>query len=1193
MAATERHLLHFRTDAATQSDRTLTFYAGFVGHRVHAHSAATRADARVGNALLQQLPDTEFSHYLEVDLPSDAPMMTWLARATEVEGVATESLVCLNVHVPRGNREICTMRGGSWRPGEEDAHPKLAWLLEHLGMEAGLAESLSHTLDPALLHDVLTPFDTAASLLYQHPALINLSNSCVPDIILARCVGSALREQPRLVHEITALGEAWSSAVPLLEDGKIARDEHGNIIFTTEVHRRVRNALGAPMARALRYSQQMQQLQDHTWRLHYGETLDSREPEAAATEDERPVVRANSTRWTLKALTRMNGLRSNGASIRFQAPRPGGWTLSENWSAEDDIPMDAAFVAALVEGRVRASVDTVDGDAAWVGAFPAQTPQDEEFTDFEAQHESNSGGADYASVTLTLDPLHSDVQVEVQLTTQTADHALAGVRLFVVEANGARRERWRAQPSTQGTYGNLHISVTNEWVRHLGCYVEFHDAAGNVIEPAGWRSRMPPGVRDLFDRHPTRKYIDLLGPRNLVFGIPLPAFPTPFNIPVPEQAASVTLYWGGLGTGRYDATVCPVGITCTTILGLAVPVILLALGTTDRHTAFLNNLMRDPNVRYGLYGLGAALLTGGTGTYIGLAQDPGRAARTVAITLLPALGRFGLKKLAMYFAMRGAEGAVRRSTLFVNLAFLAFDTATTLLQLSQTTKAVMQAPFFYATALTRSFDLTGQVHADPKFGVFPVHHDRMVVRVLYDAGNALPVREYALPPETISDPQPFRFDDIAAGGRIRVLVFVYAANGWQSAMGASPWMDARGSDGGSVLHVDVELKNAEVPLTVDSVYEYRQTLTFENGRRVWRARDHAPTATPTQPRPNPAHQLYELGSITVAQRPGMLAYSWRASGLNLPRNRIDGAPVNSAMHAMQNLSLLQDPEVSQAIAPVGFALPCGVAYDLASADDGSGANFYLDPSGGDFDPERSPAGGYHVRRIALQPRQRPRFAPGGGASWGRFPRSLDSFVVHPQGYVAGVSTGYSKLYILQLQEPAPDARDQDATMASLYSGEGDRVGLLSQPRAIAIALDGRLLVLEQGSRRIQSFDLSGNPVPYFRSATGEPSAVLNLRATQGSRPVATTYLDLSVEARGYLFVLAHDDNGSSPDHYRVDVYEPDGTFLVSTPRVAAARIAVDLARSLYTLNWETLVGPDRRTEPSVSLWVPPAPGEGA
>lgn len=375
------------------------------------------------------------------------------------------------------------------------------------------------------------------------------------------------------------------------------------------------------------------------------------------------------------------------------------------------------------------------------------------------------------------------------------------------------------------------------------------------------------------------------------------------------------------------------------------------------------------------------------------------------------------------------------------------------------------------------------------------------------------------------------------------------------------------------------VKNALVPLSSSSVYEHRQALSFEGGRHVWRARA-APVTTVGD-----ADALITLGGITVAQQPAMLAYSWQARGLNLPRDRSGGARVNDPMHAMQNISLLQDPDAGYAIAPVGFTLPCGVAYDIGSAEDGSGANYYLDPSAGDFDPVRNLGGGYQLRRIELALGKRPRFEPGSAKSWGRFPRPLDGFAVHPQGYVVGVNAADAKLYILHLPSVASD--NEHATMASLYSGEGTRVGLLSRPRAIAVALDGRVLVLEEGNRRIQSFDISGNPVPYFREkGSREHSAVMPLRTT--SAPT-TAYLDLSVEAKGYLFVLACDSNGSSPDHYRVDIYEPDGNFLVSTPRVAAARIAVDLARSLYVLNWETLVGPDNRIEPTVSLWLPPPP----
>ncbi len=1185
MAPTEHHLLHFSADTRKEGDRILTFHAGDATYRVHAHTKTTRAEARVGNALLQHLPDASFTHYLEVDLPSDSVMMTYLTSATEVGGVPTENFDVLAVHVPRGNRDPGTTRGGSRRPGEE-AHPKLAWLLERFAVEDVSAEALTRLLEPGLLHDLVTPFETASSLLYQHPALINLSNTGVPDIILKHCIGNALNDRPRFREELIDLGDAWSRRVPLRENGEDARDDKGNIIFSIEVHRDVRRYMGEPMALALKYSQQMEELQGHTWRMHYGSTLDEQRP-APADVAERAVVSADSTRWTLQALTRMNGLRTR-MPVVFQPPRDGGWTISESWSSDDDVPMDQEFVAALIDGRVIAQVDDRIVENAWVGAFPAQTPKDDDFATFTAKHRRNGAGADYAEVAITLDPLRTDLQVDVRLTSRHMEAVLAGVRLFVVGSDGAIRERWRAQPSTQGAYGNLRVNVVNEWLRHLGCYAEFHDAAGNLIVPAGWRSRMPLGVGRHFDAHATRKYIGLLPPRNVVFGIPLPAWSTPFDIPVPESAASVTLYWGGLGTGRYDAVVCPVGITCTTVLGFALPVILLALGASGGDTGFINNLMRDPKVRYGLYALGAALLTGGSGSYIGLAQDPGRAAREVAILLLPALGRFGLHKLALYLARRGAEGAARRAVPLVNLAFLAFDTATTVFMLAQTTAAVVQSPFYYATRLTRSFDLSGLVKPDPEFNRFPDHHDRMVVRVLYDAGNALPLQEHRLPAETISEPQPFRFDELAAGGRIRVFVFVYAANGWQSAMGASPWVDARGDNGTSMRRVEVVLKNALIPLSRSSVYQHRQALAFDGGKRVWKA-GSAPVATMSVPAPDPAHRLLELGAITVAQRPGMLAYSWKATGLNLPRDHVGGTPVDVPMHAMQNLSLLEHPEAAQALSPIGFTLPCGVAYDIGAAEDGTGANYYLDPLAGEFRPEhdRASASGFHLRRIELALGTRPRFALGTNASWGRFPRAVDGFVVHPQGYVVGVSTGYSKLYILQLPE-APTS-DADATVASLYSGDGARVGLLSQPRAIAIALDGRLLVLEQGNRRIQSFDLSGNPVPYFKVAgSREKLAVLPLRATAASN---TSYLDLSVEARGYIFVLAYDDDGSRPDHYRVDVYEPDGGFLVSTPRVAAARIAVDLARSLYTLNWETLVGPERRTEPSVSLWLPPPPAE--
>jgi hypothetical protein len=72
-------------------------------------------------------------------------------------------------------------------------------------------------------------------------------------------------------------------------------------------------------------------------------------------------------------------------------------------------------------------------------------------------------------------------------------------------------------------------------------------------------------------------------------------------------------------------------------------------------------------------------------------------------------------------------------------------------------------------------------------------------------------------------------------------------------------------------------------------------------------------------------------------------------------------------------------------------------------------------------------------------------------------------------------------------------------------------------------------------------------------------------------------------------VLTEENGGREPNDYVLTIYTPDGQQLVTTSGVAAAKLALGLDRSLYTLNYEWIFGKGRRTEPSVSLWIPPAP----
>jgi hypothetical protein len=86
--------------------------------------------------------------------------------------------------------------------------------------------------------------------------------------------------------------------------------------------------------------------------------------------------------------------------------------------------------------------------------------------------------------------------------------------------------------------------------------------------------------------------------------------------------------------------------------------------------------------------------------------------------------------------------------------------------------------------------------------------------------------------------------------------------------------------------------------------------------------------------------------------------------------------------------------------------------------------------------------------------------------------------------------------------------------------------------------------------------------------------------------VGVTYLSMNTELKGYIYVLSHTGDGSSVTDYRLDIYQPNGPWLARTVGVNAAKIVVDMWRTLYTLNYEAFLGPGGRTEPSVSVWVP-------
>jgi hypothetical protein len=1137
---------------AASAGESLTFRVAGHEDPVLVHTPETRAAARAKNPLLRLYTDDELTHYVEARLPSDAIALMSVTQRIEVNGSGCDAAVLLAIHVPREGRRADAAE--AMRKGADAAqfHPKLALLDE------GAAELAVQ--QPDVLYDVLSPFDTAAALLFQHPALINLSvenGGRIPSLILRQCIGEAIHQRSEIVNRIRRLGPKWSTYVPLeYGDG----DEPAIPVFTMELHEDVRSALPDPLALALKASQELLELKNETWTVQYGIT--SREESNAATRENRPVLRDDETRWTKRALSSEWGV--SFGDIEYTEPTLGGWTIEALWSSDSKPkPMDKEFVSALFAGTAFIRIDVEsDPPADYRATIPGQADEPDTVARFRVDFPG-------ARAVLSLDPQREDLTVLVMRNPEARSVTrLVDVRLGIVK-NGTDEELRNVRGS-ETQRGELRMTAKNARLRHLSAYAEFFDTNGRAIEP-GPLTSLPLGV---FDRHATKRYVDCIGPVSVVFGVPLPPDPVTLRIPFPDNAAKMRLYWGGLGTGRYDAAVCPLGITATAIFELALPVFLLAAGSAIGDSRFVKQILEDKRALISVVGAGAHLISG----YIGLAQNPALAAKQVAITLGPmvakAAAKKGAEKFALWIARKIGEGAVRRAIPFVNVAFQVFDAAVTFAQLGQTVAAIVQSPFYYDFEITRSFDLHVKLEPDPDQGQFPTRRDRLRVQIVYDTGAELRHFETADVRDRV--PIDHSFADCPAGGRMKVFVFFHA-NEWQSGRGSTEWFDARGENGTSRRQVEVTVVNEEIPLSPQSVYEHMQSTAFENGDRRWK---HGPAPTETAERPDGSGLLQALNGVTIAQLPGMVGYAWQARGLGLPRDN-PGQPVDEELHAVQTVSLPERPP-RHAITPVGFRLQSAVSYELASANDGSGRSFFIDPSRGYFDPARNPGGGHHLRGIALSSGEPPRFEIASGRSWGRFPAAMDS-LVFTQGYVAGVTSSASKLYILRLPDaPVPDAQ---ATMASLASGEGTRDGLLSLPRAITVALDGRLLVLEEGNRRVQCFDFTGNPVPYFKSANGgAKSPVLPLRNAESTR-----FRDLAVEAKGYLFVLG--SNGERPEDYRVDIYEPDGSFLVTTTGVAAGKIAVDLARSMYTLNWQILRGPNGRPEPSVSQWLPPVPGQ--
>ena len=115
--------------------------------------------------------------------------------------------------------------------------------------------------------------------------------------------------------------------------------------------------------------------------------------------------------------------------------------------------------------------------------------------------------------------------------------------------------------------------------------------------------------------------------------------------------------------------------------------------------------------------------------------------------------------------------------------------------------------------------------------------------------------------------------------------------------------------------------------------------------------------------------------------------------------------------------------------------------------------------------------------------------------------------------------------------------------------------------------------MEAGNQRIQAFSSGGHPVQAFPSL---PTPYWIPLFTEETDPASVTYVAMSVEIKGYIYVLSIEENGYVSNQFRLDIYTPDGgEHLLRQRDINVGSMTVDLWRNLYTQNYATILGPGK------------------
>ena len=722
---------------------------------------------------------------------------------------------------------------------------------------------------------------------------------------------------------------------------------------------------------------------------------------------------------------------------------------------------------------------------------------------------------------------------------------------------------------TDAANRTVQLQFRNDYLRYLSTYVQFANEAGDL-----------PVQNPTSEDTDRAKFLAWINSNFTVLGIPRLGDDVPLStvqFDVPADASIAKVYFGSLGVG--GDPFCPeavAGSILTLIFNLGIPTIMLAAGV-----AVTASLLADLSKEFGvgivqILKASLPLILAQTGIDLSngiFGSANSHSAKEALIELgnavLSAFLAGGGGIVVGFLLELGIQliGGVTTSLMGpVGVIFRLVAVAADLATLLESVFEVLCNPALFINTLTLTMTTTVTISHDPDDFQFPATARNYEVILTYDSASKVAHKQSGTIEPGRTDPLVVVFDDVPSGGMVTVDVYLTTDDGYivgRSADSGTP--GPYGPVPGTQAAIALAIKELLIPLTSNTQYVHDVKLEYQNGEHVWVA-GPAPTATITSLEQGSDDTLNGLGGITISQRTGMAGYTYFAGGQGVP---FCGQTTSGVMHMLQNVFLGEGAESGLKQIPCGFQQAFGIVYDKLGAPGGS-RNFFVQPS----------ELGYLLQPVTLAGTTP--FDLDNPLTWGVFTRSLESLAVVPTGFVVGVDRHKHKMQILELPAAPsnPSTAPQAVPFAVSKMGFGTRPGLLNTPVAVTV-IDAAILILEDGNQRIQAVDASGNPVLRFQNGT---TNIVELEQGAG-----IVYLDLGVEGLGYMYVLSFVNDGAAVADYRLDIYDPQGTFLTRTTGVAAARLAVDTFRNVYALNYATIAGAPR-VEPSLSQWNPCAPG---